>query len=65
MNFAEGSACLTADNIQNEVANYSQLTEGAENAVPLHVEIVRNCVNKNTTTFLLALRAHQAQTLTG
>jgi hypothetical protein len=32
---------------------------GAENAVPLHVDIFRNCFVKKTGTILLALTADQ------
>jgi hypothetical protein len=41
-NFADESACLTADNVRNEVVNNSQFTGGFENAVPLHVDIFQN-----------------------
>jgi hypothetical protein len=58
-NFADDSACLTADNIRNEVVNNSQITGGVENAVPLHVDRYLSQLNvslKNTgTTVLLAL----------
>jgi hypothetical protein len=44
MNFASESACLMADNF------YGQIPGDVENAVPLHVDIFRNCFVKNTGT---------------
>jgi hypothetical protein len=32
-NFADESACLTADNVRNEIVNNSQTTGSVENAV--------------------------------
>jgi hypothetical protein len=56
-----GAHANIADNIWNE-----GITGGVENAVPLHVNIFRNCFVKNTrTTIFLALTAHQTPTFTG
>jgi hypothetical protein len=66
MNFANESACLTVDNIRNEVATI-HISQSVENAVPLHIDIF--CcyfVKKNTgTAILLAFTAHKTPTFIG
>jgi hypothetical protein len=61
-NFADQSACLTADNVRNEVRSYnSQITGGVENAVLSTRRYFSQLIVslKNTgTTILLALAAH-------
>jgi hypothetical protein len=41
VNFADDSACLTANNVQEEVVTIHGSQEVVENAVPLHVDIVQ------------------------
>jgi hypothetical protein len=66
--FADESACLTADNIRNEVVTIHRSQEVFKMLSYLHVDIFSiNCFVKKKTgaTFLLALTAHQTPTFTG
>jgi hypothetical protein len=61
-NFADESACLTADNVRNEVVTIRRSEEVSTRRRVLHI----NCFFINTgTTILLALTAHQTPIFTG
>jgi hypothetical protein len=47
-----------ADNVPNEVVNNSQITEGAENVVPLHVDIPRTGGGGSDLLFEAVLQEH-------
>jgi hypothetical protein len=64
-NFADESACLTADNISNEVVTIHRSQKVVKMLSSLHVDIFHNCFIKNTGTTVLALTAHQTPAFTG
>jgi hypothetical protein len=59
MNFSNESACLMADNVQNEGRSYfcSQII-GVENAVPLQVDIPRTSGRGSDLSFLAFLEEY-------
>jgi hypothetical protein len=64
-NFADESACLTAD-VWNEVVTIHRSQEVLKILSSLHVDIFRNCFIKNTgTTLLPAFTTQQTPTFTG
>jgi hypothetical protein len=67
MNFANESACLTGDNIQNEIVTIRRSQEVLK-MLSLYTQIsfTINCfIKKQMSNILLALTVHQTPTFTG